>query len=305
MPAGERNNSLPPRWDKENVLLMIPNRPGPSEAYRYFNPNVFPEHVEVFLRAAEDHWGVVLASGLLLDHQLAIDTRRFVSALKQHIAGGPGWIPRGWTVIGVSQSAAWRALFYGFLMSLRSMLDVMGSVWARVADPGTSCRGFHKGRISADQVSGGKLINWLRQSCPAQFMAASAAADTIERNSREWITEAVAYRDAIVHKGDISGLTPLAVPLELEFAASFARRGHLRQVYAENEIVTPKLPNGLGVYEYCRLTIERAERFLLDMLKLFAAKESRVPPGPPDPGDRMYISEELLKPSRADSKPVP
>jgi hypothetical protein len=186
-------------------------------------------------------------------------------------------------------------MFHGFLVSLKSLLDLMGTAWARIADATTSSRGFHKATIGKDQLAGGRLANWFRGACPHRFSDRLRAAQIIEEHSRRWITEAVEYRDTLAHKGTIGGLAPLAVRAEIKTSTPNARTGDFRQIYKPHEVAVPRMPDQTPVRDYCHLAAANAERFLLEMAKLFALDKSRVPPGPPELGDHMIIPKRLLK----------
>jgi hypothetical protein len=274
---------------------MIPRRPGSQKTYRYFNPNFYPEQVEQLLHAAEDRWTLMLTCGVSVGQQIQTDTTMFAEELVRHIAVAPRNIPMDLSFLAILQSGTWLALLHGFLVSLKSLLDLTGSVWAMIAEPDTSSRGFHKGKVADLVLAGGKLVNWFRSACPKEFPARSGAADTIERHSREWITEAVKYRDTLMHYGDIAGLTPMSVRLELGEESGASPSGRFRQTYSRDEVLCPAMPDGTRVDEYCRLITAKADRFLMEMVRLFSYKESRVTPGPPGPGDRMYIGERLLQ----------
>jgi hypothetical protein len=291
----EQDFILKPGWEKENILMMVPYRLGPAKIYRYFNPNLYPERVERLLHAAEDRWALMLTYAFTISGQITADTEKFLELLKKHIAVGPTNISADLKFVAVFQSATWPALFHGFLGALKSMLDVMGTSWALIADPNANIRGFRKGSVSGQNLAGVKLAKWFRNACPKAFSAAGKAAETIEHHSEKWITEVVAYRDTIMHYGDISGLTPLAVRMDIKRGSDTVPVGRFREDYTKDEVMSPRMPEGMKVHEYCRTTVANTERFLLEMAKLFASKESRITPGPPVVGDRFYISEELLK----------
>ena len=191
-------------------------------------------------------------------------------------------------LILIYEGGGWGIFFHCFVNALKAMLDLLGSTWVLIAEPGSSMRGFRKGKIDGTVLSGGKLANWFRHSCPNGFLKGCEAADTIEQNSIAWISELVEYRDTLNHRGEISGLTPLAVRLELNEGS-----GKPRGVYTKDDVLFPHLPNGQDLRKYCRQTLHNAECFLLAMCKLFASKESRSF-GIPESGDRIYISEDLL-----------
>ena len=291
MATGQR---LGKAWEKEAVQLVIPSRPGNATHYRYFNVNYFPERVEPLMHAAEERYAMLLLYAISARSQLAKDIKDLLKAVPLHIECGPRNWPRDTRYIGVYHGAAGLAMLHGFLVTLKSLLDVVASAWALTVKPRCGIRAFRKGKVDGIELSGGKLVNWLRGEGQQHHPKTLPAADTIVQHSQEWITQAVRYRDWVVHYGRLPGLTPLAIVLDntnvdVEETGTMPRR-----VYAESEVLPPRLEDGREVDVFCADITKRTNRFLQEMSTYFALKESRVPAGPPEPGDRMYISERLL-----------
>jgi hypothetical protein len=244
MQGKQRIASLGPDWEKKNRLLMVPNRPGRRRTFRYFYVHFYPKHVTRLLYAAEDRWALVLACASSIQAQVENDVHTFTKQAKLHIAAGPQIIPLEWDILAICQSATWPSLFQGLLVFLKSLLDLMGTTWAMIAYPATSMRGFRKGRVDQEELAGGKLINWFRQSCPTSFHKSADVADAVQKHSRAWITQAVNYRDTLVHYGNIAGLKPLALRVKLKRIKSMPTRGRPVPNYTPEEVLRPAMPDG-------------------------------------------------------------
>ncbi len=103
---------------------------------------------------------------------------------------------------------------YSSLIYLKSFLDVYSILIVRSIIPGKKVF-FSKGNVDEGfkNIAGGKLINWLRKSAPAQYKELS---DVILEHSNDWINLAVKYRDTLVHYGDLQELHRMRVPLRPE-----------------------------------------------------------------------------------------
>jgi hypothetical protein len=70
--------------------------------------------------------------------------------------------------------------------------------------------GFNKGKVSGNTISGGRLVNWLRNSAPSESSAGEIADITLN-HSEIWITNAVEIRDDLIHRRDHHNIRPMRV----------------------------------------------------------------------------------------------
>jgi hypothetical protein len=125
---------------------------------------------------------------------------------------------------------------HGALSSLKALLDVFAVVVCSLLR--VSAGNFGRANVSGKSIAGGALINSLRKSAPRDSTSAKSLADILERHSKDWITSAVAVRDAahhqtsiasfrrigfIIHRenGEIVQLEPLPIALEEEFVDAY------------------------------------------------------------------------------------
>lgn len=121
-------------------------------------------------------------------------------------------------------SSGYLSVLDGVLVSLKSLLDVYATVISRSFVPNQTLK-FNRGKLKSkggNKLTGGRLIEWLRQSVPKmEAKSANVIADIITRHSEEWLTDAIELRDKIVHGGEIRALKPVATTLRLFSESGF------------------------------------------------------------------------------------
>jgi len=142
------------------------------------------------------------------------------------------------------------------LIYLKSFLDMYSILIVKSINPGHKPVLFSKARIDEKEkvIAGGKLIKWLRNSAPAQYMEISKV---ILEHSKDWINLVVRYRDTLVHYGDLRELRRMRVTLRPENPPFLAK-----------EIEPPKMPNGDDVREYVQYLSKKVHKFLEETIPL-------------------------------------
>lgn len=293
------DHNLPTDWKTSYRHFIIPLRPGKLSNYSVYNVDYYPEHVKTLLYRAEDIHALVLFYGLNYAKQLLFDIRNFRAELSRRIKlrRSPRNWPKDWKQMAVCQLGTSSAVFFGFVISAKALLDVMATVWHKTADEKASTMTFNKAKIGSDVevIAGGKLINWFRNSCPSEFTDRIEAAAILERHSREWITELVTYRDNFNHHGGVPDMTPLCVVLDLDNVESDENGTFPRTKYHEQEIIKPALPTDQVVGDFVSSIGTRIQEMMREMAGLFASDRPRTSHRIPKPGDRWYIADELLE----------
>lgn len=135
------------------------------------------------------------------------------------------------------------------LIYLKSFLDVYSALIVKSINPSQKLL-FSKAVVDGEtkQIAGGKLINWLRRCAPAQHTNLS---NIILTHSKDWIHQAVTYRDTLIHYGELPELRRMRVPLRPESPP-----------FRPEEIEAPKMPHGDDVQIYVRDLAERLHGFL-------------------------------------------
>ena len=291
------NHDLPKDWHTSCIHFMIPLKPGKLSNYAPYNVNNYPEHVATLLHRAEDIHALVLLFGVHYAPQLSFDIDTFCAELSKRMKLKTS--PRNWPTdpkqVAVCQLGTSSATFFSFVISVKALLDVMATVWVKIADSRAPAMTFNKSEIAGNKVAGGRLINWFRGSCPSTFGNRIKAATVLEKHSHEWITELVKYRDGFTHHGGVPGMTPLCLMLDLDHVESDEKGTFPRSEYSEQEVIKPKLPTGRFVADFVIVAGTRIQQMMREMASLFALDESLSSPEPPKPGDRWYIADERLE----------
>ena len=275
---------------------MIPFLPAKLNNYNAYNVNYFPPHVETLLYRAMDLHGLVLLHGLNYPTHLAQDIKRFHSELSRRIKLKSS--PRGWQQspkqLAVCQLSSSSTTFYSFVISVKALLDVMATVWVRIALPSSERKAFSKRAIGDKVLAGGNLIAWFRNCCPSSFSNAIEASNIIERHSDRWVTELVQYRDNFCHHGGIPNSIPLCVEIDLNNIQEDEKGTYPRIEYQLSETIMPSLPNGQPKGDFIAFAGNQIQILMRQMFYLFCYDQPRCSNGPPISGDRWYIPDPEL-----------
>ena len=156
------------------------------------------------------------------------------------------------------RSISYIASFHGILLSLKSLLDMYARLCYHLIWGKNVGRGFNKGKVKSVEISGGRVINHLLNSCPSDYDEGEELAKVIENHSKKWITKAIYYRDQVAHTGNIKEFLPLRV----EFVKSSKSRK-----YKIEELMEPKIDK-MPIVIYADLITDNTSRFLVDSIKL-------------------------------------
>lgn len=233
--------------------LVILNRED-RDALGLFNPGAYPQFPEGIRETAiscSERLSLVVYHVRAIGPQIDNDVGYFTSEVNRQLRTVT--IPDDMLLIVCYRSPAYLASLHGVLYSLKSFLDLMANLWVRLISERAKIRGFDE----KDGLAGGKLIRWLRSTAPPTFQNRIQLASIIEENSQEWITEAVSYRNTLVHKGEIDGLRHLVV---------MARKG--QWPYSREDVCIPKMPDGKPVGDYCKVLLKNTIDFVKDGLAL-------------------------------------
>lgn len=156
----------------------------------------------------------------------------------------------------------------GVLVSLKSLLDVYATVISSSFVASQNLK-FNRGKVddTGRELSGGRLIKWLRRSVPTEHAkSASVIADIIIQHSGGWLTDAIELRDKIVHGGEIRALKPVATTLRL-----FSKSGFNSQALSG-----PYMHDGRDVPTYCGNILTNASAFLEETIKHLPGIEMKL-----------------------------
>ena len=220
-----------------------------------FNPNAYPKFLRNKAMACTERLALFRYYVKLLESQESHDIDDFIINLNKQFKNLT--LRNDLKFIAFYRGMTYLASLHGILYSLKSLLDLMCTLWSQLIDENCSIRGFNKTKVNGKMIAGGRLINWLRNSAPSSFQNAEKMASIIEENSLKWITQAVRYRDTLGHTGQIEGINYLGVLLN---------KGQTQ--YSYEDLIMPEMPDGTLVKDYCKMLVENTHSLFTDVMVL-------------------------------------
>ena len=224
------------------------------------NPNAFPEDIEKEVRAAVTKLSLFLTAKTDLMRSLEYAREDMYKHLNRN------WAPykqasatrKDAEVVAYSDGLVYMSNFNMFLYELKSFLDIFSPILCRLVSNSTSSvHGFNKGNVDGRKISGGKLINWVRNLADNSFENKNDLSEILLENSTNWINEAVKYRDDLAHYKGFQDLRHMRISITNGPTA-----------LAQENILDPVMPNGKGLVEYSNETCEKMGTFIEEVLKI-------------------------------------
>ncbi|MDR4519407.1 MAG: SEC-C domain-containing protein [Nitrosomonas sp.] len=159
--------------------------------------------------------------------------------------------------VAIYDGVSYQTALHGLLYSLKSFLDVFAFFVAKYLHPEVKGISFGKGKVDGEKISGGSLINWLKNSKFDGFEKKDELAEIVCNHSRDWINEAIKYRDDLTHRTNIDGFVDMHVVLE-------ATKPYIKK---EN-IKSPSMPNNLPLNEYADATLNHLINFIKQIVEI-------------------------------------
>jgi hypothetical protein len=246
---------------KENHVSMIIASPYRWETFSVFNANAFPANLGHNVNDCSLRLALCLYYTSLVSKEISKERDVFIKELKvQQKAIRKGLSNRQDSLkfVAYSDGLQYLAATFSYLNAIKSFLDIYAKLMAKLISPGKNMMSFKKKPINdCRNISGGALINWLRDSTPKNFNNANDLADITIRHSNEWITQAVNYRDTLSHFGDIDGMVHMQVQLQPKDPP-----------YNSSNIELPKMPDGVPLVDYCQDIMSRLIYYLKESIIL-------------------------------------
>jgi hypothetical protein len=148
---------------------------------------------------------------------------------------------------GLEYVSCLHSVFY----EVKAFLDVYARLLARIICPHGGVPSFGKAKISGCEISGGRLANWIKGLAPEVCPLRGELYDHIVRESREWITPLVHYRDTVAHFRDIPDFRHLRISLSDGTPA-----------IEHTRILPPQMPDGRCLAEYAQELSDRMGKFV-------------------------------------------
>lgn len=157
-----------------------------------------------------------------------------------------------WVV--VAERTESNAALQAVLFEIKAFLDLYSRLIMKLFDL-AGIKGaiddFGKGKVNGKSISGGSLINWLRNCVPTTDPYVARLADVIQRHSEEWISDAVSIRDTVGHRYEISGIKGLVVQLPMPLPQ-----------FPSTSVASPVMPTGEHLEDFAQVLIEKLFPFI-------------------------------------------
>jgi len=224
-----------------------------AAANAIFNPNGFPGELQREVTICANRFALYLHNSSLLASAIEKDRSEFLSILSANandLESACNSRPE-LRVVAYTDGLRHLMIFHSILYSLKSFLDVFAILVCRIINPRTSPTTFGSKKINGKEISGAKLARWVERSSPASFSKKLQLKDLVLSHSRDWISDAVGYRDTLAHFGEIKGMEVMSIP------------GHAAKPPFDTEnIRLPKLPSGELLSDYCSELVTKLGIFL-------------------------------------------
>ena len=224
-----------------------------------FNSNAFPVGLEPNVKACSTRAAIHLVHFNMLEDAIEKNCEDFQKELKinitdQTIASLKN--KHSDSMIVYYDGIDFLAAFHDYLHSLKSFLDVYSILICKTIQPTLMQKILFDTRtIGGEKISGGKVLNWLKHSAPQSFTNSLKLQEVFEKHSKDWITEAIKYRDTLSHFRDIEGMEVMRVYLN-------------PPSYNCSKIFLPLMPGGQLVVDYCSELLSKLRKFVEESMIL-------------------------------------
>jgi len=227
-----------------------------------FNCNAYPPELESLVNTCSTRSAIFLFNVNGLNKRVLLGKNMFIKQLINHFT-------KSWTqhfiksgrnknldFIVIYDGLDYLSDFHTLLYSLKSLLDVYANLMAKLIVPSAKLF-FSKGVIDGEKISGGKIAKWIKDSTPSTYSNRALLSNVIIKHSKDWITQAVNYRDTLIHYNDIAEMKHMQVLLKRQFPP-----------FDQNDITLPRMPNGQLLTDYSIGMVDRLSSFLKETLEL-------------------------------------
>ena len=205
------------------------------------NTNAFPKAAETEATFAARRLAVLLRNASDVSVQIEKDASSFFFHLK------PNWHSYVADVrarsdlefIAYADGLGYISSIHSVLYELKAFLDLYTRLVCKLIAPDRGAPGFNKGKCGGVEISGGRLVNWIAGCSLEAVPHQTELGERIAAASRDWITAAVDFRDALGHFRDLPGFRHMRVSVS---------RGP--QTISLSDILRPEMPDGRTLDEY-------------------------------------------------------
>lgn len=235
------------------IVFIGPHR---WRAFAIFNGNAFPAGVREIVDACGSRLALLLLHTVAMPSALERDTAGFKEAIQRQREDMESAIRSrpDLTSVAVYDGLAHLAEMHSFLNALKSFLDVYSKLIGKLINPKNDWS-FGKAKVGGRELSGGRLINALRNS--SKQASLESLADLTLAHSQAWITEAVKYRDQLSHRSDLDNMRRMQLPLH-----------HSAPHVNFDELSKPEMPNGQELERYVEGLLKNLVEYLRESIRM-------------------------------------
>lgn len=224
------------------------------------NPNAFPQHIKKEVTAAANKFALFLNARTELIRSIELARGDMFEHLNRN------WIlykqasskREDIAMVAYSDGLTYMSAFNLFLYELKAFLDIFSQIICLLIDKDSSpVKGFNKAKIDGEKISGGKLINWIRNIGNEAISFKLELLALITKNCTEWINDTVKYRDDLAHEKGIVGFRHMNIPVS-----------HGPNRLTRESIQEPVMPNGINILDYSNNVCENLSKLIEEVLSI-------------------------------------
>ena len=216
------------------VSVIVCSRPMVT-ATALMNLNSVPERAKSEFEAAARRLAIFLHHVKALSAEIDTSRCEFDTQIRRNWADWSTAVRsrQDLQFIAYDDGLGYTSRLYAILYELKAFLDIFARFICRQISGKSPPNGFNKGKLDGTKVSGGSFINWINGHKLDALPHRDELVSLFTKATSEWITEAVEFRDTLVHYRDLPGLLHMRVNLSR----------HLSTV-TDVDILLPQMPSG-------------------------------------------------------------
>lgn len=231
------------------------------------NPNAFPQTARPEAVFAERRLALVLWNANDVRDQIQKGAGAFLANLRrdwQQCRAAAHSRP-DLALIALADGLGYLSAAHSVFYELKAFLDLYARLICKLIAAGVGPPGFNKGKVDGTEIAGGRFVNWIRGCSSETVPHRIELAEHIAKSSRDWITTAVSYRDALGHFRDIPGFRHMRVPVSKGPAA-----------ISLMDVLPPEMPDAQRLDEYAQTLSHELCRFVAATIPLVPQVETSL-----------------------------
>lgn len=227
------------------------------QSFGILNPNAFPSYLRPDVMFCGDKLALISYSVKIIQKEIDKDLNKFINKIN-YGDEFKDFIPDPQKPILVTyHNIGFQVGVQSVFIAAKSMLDIYARIISKSIDPKSKLFGFKKGTFRGKKIIGGSLLNWIKCNAPNSYTNKEKLIEILNAHIDNWVSDAVKFRDDIVHEGRLKGLIEMCVPLLKQ-----SRKIEM------DEIILPIIRDKGNVLEYCKQIQKNINHILKETLIL-------------------------------------